>query len=63
MKLVGIVDAHDFRAQILRRRELLKHGQNSHSAAVSAASDETVVLLRAILNRLEEISTNTRTNT
>lgn len=57
MRLIGIIDAHEFRDRILERREALKHGrtleQGLHS---STASEETVALLRRILARLDDIA-------
>ncbi len=60
MQLTGIIDAHDFRQQIMQRREALRHPLSSASAsqATSAATsrDEQTVILKEIQARLEEIA-------
>lgn len=57
MRLIGIIDAHTFRDRILAQREALKHGREREQAGhSSAASEETVVLLRRILERLDAIA-------
>ncbi len=57
MRLIGIIDAHEFRDRILEQRDALKHGRERGQAVPSsAASEETVVLLRRILARLDEIA-------
>jgi membrane protein YdbS with pleckstrin-like domain len=53
MRLIGLINAHEFRHHILMKREKLKH---AHSSTQQSA-DENTVLLRAILERLEIIST------
>jgi membrane protein YdbS with pleckstrin-like domain len=55
MRLIGVIDAHEFRAEILRRRELLKHAFSAQAVVQPVASDETLVVLRAILARLDEV--------
>jgi membrane protein YdbS with pleckstrin-like domain len=60
MQLIGMIDAHDLRAQILRRREALKHGTPTSSGTAADASAESVALLRAILHRLDEIAERLR---
>ena len=55
MRLIGIIDAHAFRGEILARREALK--RRAEPAAVHASdSGEQTELLRAILARLDEIA-------
>ncbi|MBK6626400.1 MAG: PH domain-containing protein [Flavobacteriales bacterium] len=57
MRLIGIIDAHEFRDRILAQREALKHGREpEQTSPSSAASEETVVLLRRILERLDAIA-------
>lgn len=56
MKLIGVIDASDFRGQILQRREALKHSLAVQRTASSAADDESLALQRAMLARLEEIA-------
>ena len=55
MELIGIIDAAAFRAKILERRELLKHGREAPRAA-APAGDEQVAILRDIRVRLDEIA-------
>lgn len=55
MRLIGVVDAHDFRAHILARRESLKH-RAALPAATSPQEGERTELLRAILSRLDDIA-------
>lgn len=59
MQLIGIIDAHAFRQQILDRRRALKNrGQSStvaNSAAATAASNDQLQLLQRISERLDEI--------
>lgn len=50
MRLVGLIDAHEFRQQILERRERLKH---AHGQPTNV--DQNTVLLREILQRLDTI--------
>jgi membrane protein YdbS with pleckstrin-like domain len=56
MKLVGIERAHDFRSQILARREVLKRGA-PHRVETPAAGDESLLVLKAILLKLGELET------
>ena len=61
MQLVGIVNAHAFRQQILDRRRALKQRGNtgpapSEAAAASAADAEQLQLLKRIAERLDEIA-------
>jgi putative membrane protein len=60
MRLIGVIDAHELRAQILSRREALKNSRSRETPAASAADDETRQLLRAILGRLDEIAAQGR---
>jgi membrane protein YdbS with pleckstrin-like domain len=57
MQLIGIIDAHDFRTEILQRRESAKRAMSSqHPAPDTAGQNEQVVLLKAIHSKLEEIA-------
>ena len=58
MRLIGIIDAHHFRAQLLQRREALKHRLSPEAGSPSPKDQETITLLRAILSRLDEIAGN-----
>jgi membrane protein YdbS with pleckstrin-like domain len=53
MQLVGVIDAHHLRSEILSRRDALKNSRAAPAAATSAAGDEQLVLLRSILARLD----------
>jgi membrane protein YdbS with pleckstrin-like domain len=59
MKLVGIIDAHDFRAQILAARERIKHRHAMPANAVNPAVVDRAQAesLRSIQQSLEEIAT------
>lgn len=52
MQLVGIVDAHALRAEILRRRERLR----AQPAPIAADDDRQIKVLEEIRDRLEEIA-------
>ncbi|GAA4803681.1 PH domain-containing protein [Lysobacter hankyongensis] len=54
MQLVGIVDAHRVRDEILRRRELLR--RQSPVASVAEGDDRQLQALHAIRERLDEIA-------
>ena len=56
MQLVGIIDAHQMRQQILGRREALKQRSTPPTAAAAASNDETLALLRNMSARLDEIA-------
>ena len=60
MQLTGIIDANDFRQQIMQRREALRHPVSNIAAsqAESAATsrDEQTVILKEIQARLDEIA-------
>ena len=60
MRLIGVIDAHDLRTQILSRREALKSSRSPQPAAAPSSSDETLVVLRSILERLDEIAEHLR---
>lgn len=60
MRLIGVIDAHELRAQILSRREALKNSRSREVPAAIAGDDETRQLLRAILGRLDEIAAQGR---
>jgi membrane protein YdbS with pleckstrin-like domain len=55
MRLIGVIDAHDFRSQILSRREALKHRPSMAPSPPPSANDETLLVLQAILARLDEV--------
>ena len=55
MRLIGIIDAHHFRTQLLQKREALKH-RPSAAGPASTGESEVPALLRAILGRLDEIA-------
>ena len=56
MKLVGIIDAHHYRSQILAARERLKRPQQSAPVAIGVADRAQAEALRAIQHSLEEIT-------
>lgn len=57
MRLIGIIDAHSFRAQLLQRRHALKHRVVPDAASSGPPADtETLTVLRAILSRLDDIA-------
>ncbi|MDI4632877.1 PH domain-containing protein [Pelomonas sp. V22] len=60
MRLIGVIDAHELRAQILSRREALKNSRSRETPAANATDDEMRQLLRAILGRLDEIAAQGR---
>ena len=57
MKLIGIIDAHDFRARILAARDEMKRTQQSVPAAIDSTDRAQADSLRAIQHSLEEIAT------
>ena len=56
MKLVGIIDAHHYRSQILAARERLKRPQRIAAVATDVADYAQAEALRAIQHSLEEIT-------
>jgi putative membrane protein len=56
MQLIGIIDAHAFRQQILDRRRALKNRSQPAAAATPAGSDAQLQLLQRISDRLDEIA-------
>jgi membrane protein YdbS with pleckstrin-like domain len=57
MRLIGIIEAHAFRTQLLQRRQALQHRSSSEPGnSAPHHSEETLTLLRAILSRLDEIA-------
>lgn len=62
LRLIGIIDAHDFRTQILSKREELKRSLSygRPGTAEAAPTNEQVELLRAIKSKLDEIANNTK---
>lgn len=64
MQLIGVIDAHELRSQILQRREALRSsrgGQQTPNTAGGEAQVEQVVLLKAMLSRLDDIADLLRT--
>jgi membrane protein YdbS with pleckstrin-like domain len=59
MRLIGIIDAHDFRGRLLRGREALKRAMSVGQDAPSARSvdNRQIELLSDIRSRLDEIAT------
>jgi putative membrane protein len=63
MRLIGIMDAHDFRNEILQRREALKRRSEPGAAPASAANssgDAQLAALKGIQQSLDEIATMMR---
>jgi putative membrane protein len=60
MSLIGIIDAHEFRGDILARRQALKRRADQATGGMSDAATQTE-LLRAILARVDEIAARLRT--
>jgi putative membrane protein len=56
MKLVGVVDAHVFRATVLDQRELVKKGMTGNNPS----SNEQTELLKRIAESLDKIEANLR---
>jgi putative membrane protein len=58
MRLIGIIDAHDYRNRILVRREAAKRAVSAaHGASnKSVVGDEQIELLKGIKTRLDEIA-------
>lgn len=57
MQFVGIIDAHDFRELILKRRQLVRNRmQPSKAVGNSDASSEQLAVLKAIKEQLDEIT-------
>ena len=56
MRLIGIIDAHNYRTQILQRRESARKAMSSHGGVPASAGSEQVELLKAIHAKLEEIA-------
>jgi membrane protein YdbS with pleckstrin-like domain len=59
MRLIGLIDAHEFRNKILSNREALKrhaqHPETASSPMTNANQDEQTRLLKAILERLDTL--------
>lgn len=55
MKLIGIIDAHEFRTHILSKRESIRKALSTNSAT-TLANDENLEVLNKILARLDEIA-------
>jgi putative membrane protein len=60
MQLIGVIDAHDLRTQILSRRQALKNSRPPQMSTAPTSSEDTVVVLRSILERLDEIANHLR---
>jgi membrane protein YdbS with pleckstrin-like domain len=60
MRLIGVIDAHDLRSQILSRREALKNRLSTQQAHGPVAGDESLAVLRLILERLDEVNEHLR---
>lgn len=60
MRLIGVIDAHNLRTQILSRRQTLKSNRSPQLSAEPFSSDDTLALLRSILERLDDISEQLR---
>lgn len=59
MQLIGVIDAHELRTQILQRREALRSSRSASPAPHSAGGEmqlEQVALLKAMLSRLDMIA-------
>ncbi len=60
MQLTGIFNAHEFRQQIMQRREALRHPASSLTAnqaeSATTARNEQTVILKAIQEKLDEIA-------
>ncbi len=56
MKLIGIIDAHHYRSQILAAREQLKRPRGVSSVAMDVTGRAQAEALRAIQHTLEEIT-------
>ncbi len=55
MHLTGIIDAHEFRAEILARRDALKEAQLARTAPNASAQDAQTAALLSIQKSLEEL--------
>lgn len=60
MRLIGVIDAHQLRSQILARREALKNSRSSGGQAAADTGTETLAVLRQILARLDEVAVQLR---
>jgi len=55
MKLIGIVDAQNFKEQVLDQREMIKSGNNSVSPISETTNSQTNMLLEEIRDILNDI--------
>jgi putative membrane protein len=55
MQLTGIIDAHEFRAAILSRRDTLKESQRTPTALASGPPAEMLATLKSIEKQLAEL--------
>ena len=60
MRLIGVINAHDLRTQILSRREALKNSRSRQTITAPSSGAETLAVLRSILERLDEIAEHLR---
>ena len=56
MRLIGIIDAHDYRNRILLGREVARHAVSVARGAASPPGDEQIEILKGIRSRLDEIA-------
>lgn len=61
MSLIGIIDAHDFRANILSKRESVRK-ELSTNISNSSGNNDNLEVLHKILARLDDISNQLRKN-
>ncbi len=61
MQLIGVIDAHELRTQILQRREALRSSRVAQGAPAAAMNDAHLLLLKAMLARLDDIAEQLRT--
>jgi membrane protein YdbS with pleckstrin-like domain len=55
MHLIGIIDAHDFRSQILARRQALRQRYNQAVSMTTSSDGEQVALLKNIDKQLADL--------
>lgn len=55
MHLAGIIDAHEFRNEIIARRERMKQQSRSHSTTPAAGMNDQTEILRGIQKSLDEV--------
>jgi putative membrane protein len=58
MRLIGIIDAHDYRNRILHGREAARHAISAtRGGADTSSGNEQIEVLKGIRSRLDEIAT------